>query len=86
MLIGTASFANGNVISEINTNLETENVVVKPEIEKIYTEYAFKDDHCYVRWCWNPTENTKKCTDWQEVPCDTNIKLEQKTTSKKKQD
>lgn len=33
-------------------------------------------DTCYVRVCWDLTETTRKCTEWQGIPCDTEIELE----------
>lgn len=46
-------------------------------VEKNYTiEYKYVDNTCYARFCWNPTENSKECTDWQEVPCNTDITVE----------
>lgn len=48
-----------------------------------YTEYIVITndagiDTCYVRACWNPTPDTKRCTDWVEVPCDVKITMEVK--------
>ncbi|PCI34158.1 MAG: hypothetical protein COB60_06365 [Flavobacteriaceae bacterium] len=31
---------------------------------------------CYVRVCWNESETKRKCTEWQEVPCNTELELE----------
>ncbi|WP_299259794.1 hypothetical protein [uncultured Aquimarina sp.] len=31
---------------------------------------------CHVRVCWNESETSRRCTDWQEVPCDTELEIE----------
>lgn len=46
-----------------------------------YTEYIVAtnssgEDTCYARFCWNVSETQRTCTDWQEVPCDTELELE----------
>jgi hypothetical protein len=67
MLVGTFAFAN-----------ETSNVTIDSESYIEYTIMFNKDgvDTCYARVCWNATETQRRCTDWQEVPCDAAITLE----------
>lgn len=58
MLVGTFAFANLNDKVDNETNLKSAKI-----------EYITIDDRCYVRWCWLEG-TTKRCTAWNEVPCD----------------
>ncbi|HLW14422.1 MAG TPA: hypothetical protein VKX30_02860 [Flavobacteriaceae bacterium] len=31
---------------------------------------------CYFRICWNVGETRRQCTEWVEVPCETELELE----------
>ena len=46
-----------------------------------YIEYTIMtnesgEDTCYARFCWNASETQRRCTDWQEVPCDVELEIE----------
>ncbi|WP_282629531.1 hypothetical protein [Empedobacter sedimenti] len=54
-------------------------------ITQNYTiEYKFIDNTCYARFCWNKTETTRECGEWQEVPCNTTIEVEAKVEEQPK--
>jgi len=75
MLIGTFAFANegltvlenSNFTKEVNSNSLIEYKVVKNE---------FGIDACYIRFCWNVSETERRCTEWQQVPCETPLEVE----------
>ncbi len=72
MLMGTFVFANSG-------NLNDDNSEYSYKIESIeYTYIKGEDDitRCYARFCWNESETRRKCTEWQEIPCETTIELE----------
>lgn len=75
MLMGT-SFATNTV--EKTSTFEVDEVLELTNVVEISYEYQTIFDTCYVRVCWNETETTRRCTDWQEVPCDTELELEGK--------
>jgi len=31
---------------------------------------------CYVRFCWNDGETRRQCSEWVEVPCETELEIE----------
>jgi hypothetical protein len=64
MLLGTFAFANNNEKVDKETKLESAKV-----------EYITIDSNCYVRWCWLEG-TTKKCTPWNQVPCDKGFSTE----------
>jgi hypothetical protein len=68
MLMTSFSFA--NVANENKEDYEKSTIETTMQIndEGILT--------CYVRVCWNETETSRKCTEWQEVPCDKELELE----------
>lgn len=39
-------------------------------------EYRFVDNTCQARFCWQTSETTRECTDWQDVPCNTTITVD----------
>jgi hypothetical protein len=62
---GTINAESSNVTNEVISNEVISN--------EGYYEYTIVDDTCYARWCWNPSETSRRCSEWQEVPCDTVI-------------
>lgn len=36
------------------------------------------EDTCYARFCWDESETRRRCTEWQEIPCDLTIEIEGK--------
>lgn len=59
-------------VSASTSNVATEDVTY----EYTMMTNAEGDTTCHVRVCWNESETSRKCTDWQEVPCDTDLELE----------
>lgn len=62
-------FANEDAIKEENVNKSSEMEVITIEDEDGMLA-------CRARWCWNTGENTRQCTEWQEVPCNITIEGE----------
>lgn len=60
---------------QANENSKNEN---KDEgyIEYIIITNESGEDTCYARFCWNVSETQRRCTDWQEVPCDAELTIE----------
>lgn len=67
MLVGTFAFAN----NDASTSIESDSY-----IEYLIMTNDKGEDTCYARVCWNASETQRRCTDWVEVPCDTEITLE----------
>lgn len=70
-LLFSASF----VFAGEDTKLET----YIPEIEYKTVANESGVNTCYARICWNPTETTRECTEWQEVPCNTELTVDGKS-------
>ena len=67
MLVGTFAFAN----NDTSTSMDPDS-----RIEYLIMTNDKGEDTCYARLCWNVSETQRGCTDWVEVPCDTEIALE----------
>ncbi len=77
MLIGNFAFASDGVKK---TSTFDDSVNLFYEYKIIINKEGLNT--CYVRVCWNISETRRECTDWQEVPCNTDLELESKSEEK----
>lgn len=62
--------------SEANFNSFDVNEMLGDSQFSAVLEHKFIDNTCYARFCWNASETQRECTDWQEIPCGTEIEVE----------
>lgn len=65
IIASTSTFAMEETFLE--TEFESEILTSVIEYKLITDEFGF--DTCYARFCWNTSETSRRCTEWQEVPC-----------------
>lgn len=70
LFVFTISYANANVNK--NSNILKNNS---------YVEYTIVENSqgattCYARICWYPSDTTKICSEWVEVPCGATLEIE----------
>jgi hypothetical protein len=81
VLLLTVSFAFANNDVEKVSTFDVEETVELTNFSESSYEYKIVIvdgiiDTCYIRACWDPSETSRRCSDWIEVPCDTELELE----------
>jgi hypothetical protein len=81
VLLLTVSFAFANNDAETVSTFDVVETVELTNSMELSYEYKIVNidgnavDSCYVRVCWG-NETSRRCTDWQEVPCEKQLQLE----------